>query len=261
MSIDVSETFIDVPGGRVLVRQWNIEESKRAPIFLLHDSLGSVDQWREFPAELARATERNVIAYDRLGFGRSSVRLERPSVRFIHEEAEIYFPALVRGLGIDRFALFGHSVGGGMAISIAALHPKQCEAVISESAQAFLEPHTLDGIRKANVMFQDPRRFARLEKWHGDKAAWVLAAWTEVWQLPEFESWSLDEWLVEVTCPVLAIHGDLDEFGSVEFPKRIVSKVKGPSQLAILENCGHVPHRERRSEILALVTSFLESVA
>lgn len=261
MTTNAHDLFVEVPGGEVFVRRWNAGSTSRSPIFLLHDSLGSVEQWREFPAALAEATHRDVIAYDRLGFGKSTARIERPSVRFISEEAEIYFPAIRSSLGIEKFVLFGHSVGGGMSVAIASTeeHREMCEAVISESAQAFLESHTLDGIRAAKERFQDPRVFQRLVKWHGDKAAWVLAAWTEVWQLPEFASWSLDQYLETVTCPVLAIHGDKDEFGSAEFPRRIVTKAKGPTQLAVLENCGHVPHRERKAEVLALVTTFLDS--
>ena len=261
MLTEAQDSFVDVPGGEVFVRRWKTESAERSPIFLLHDSLGSVEQWRDFPAALVEDTRRDVVAYDRLGFGRSSARNELPSVRFISEEAEVYFPAIRAALGIDRFALFGHSVGGGMAIAIASTDPhgERCEAVVSESAQAFLESHTLDGIRAAKERFRDPRLFKRLVRWHGEKASWVLAAWTEVWQLPEFASWSLDQYLEGVTCPVLAIHGDGDEFGSAEFPRRIVEKSKGPTQLAVLENCGHIPHRERKDDVLNLVTSFLAS--
>jgi pimeloyl-ACP methyl ester carboxylesterase len=98
-------------------------------------------------------------------------------------------------------------------------------------------------------------------RWHGEKARWVLDAWTEVWLSSDFLSWNLDEQLRKVTCPVLAIHGDVDEFGSVEFPRRIASGVAGPSELAILDGCGHVPHRERKEQVLRRTASFLEQHA
>jgi pimeloyl-ACP methyl ester carboxylesterase len=192
-----------------------------------------------------------------LGFGKSTPRLERPSVDFVSEEAAGSFPALLRALGITRFSLFGHSVGGAMALAIAALQGEACEAVITEAAQAFVEPGTLAGIRSAKQQFGDPGQFQKLAKWHGAKAKWVLDAWTEVWLSPEFSSWSLDGHLGKIQCPVLAIHGDLDEYGSVEFPRRITSRVKSPAQLAIINGCGHVPHRERRKEVLRLASSFL----
>ena len=255
------DSLVEVPGGSIFVRRWSAGRSERPPIVLLHDSLGSVDQWRDFPDALARATNRPVVAYDRLGFGRSTRRLERPSVDFVCEEAGRFFPPLRRALGMTRFALFGHSVGGAMALAIAAREGEACEAVITEAAQAFVEPRTLAGIRSAKEQFGDPGQFEKLAKWHGAKAKWVLDAWAEVWLSPEFSSWSLDGHLSRIECPVLAIHGDLDEYGSVEFPRRITSGVMGPSQLAILDRCGHVPHRERREQVLRLTSSFLEQYA
>jgi pimeloyl-ACP methyl ester carboxylesterase len=222
MSTEVLDALVDVPGGKIFLRRWGAGVSNRAPIFLLHDSLGSVDQWRDFPEALANAAGREVIGYDRLGFGRSAPRTERPSVDFICEEAGTYFPALRRALGIPRFSLFGHSVGGAMALVIAASRSEECEAVVTEAAQAFVEPRTLAGIRAAKTLFGEPEQFERLARWHGEKARWVLDAWTEVWLSAEFSSWSLDGHLGQVRCPVLAIHGDLDEYGSVEFPLRIV---------------------------------------
>jgi pimeloyl-ACP methyl ester carboxylesterase len=251
------DSFVDVPGGRIFVRRWEEGLGDRPPIILLHDSLGCVEQWRDFPVTLAQATRRHVVAYDRLGFGKSTPRVERPSLDFIREEAETFFPALCRGLGIRRFILFGHSVGGAMALTIAAAQTQPCAAVITEAAQAFVEPQTLTGIRSAKTAFRDPGQFERIVRWHGDKARWVLDSWTEVWMSPQFLTWSLDRDLGNVVCPVLAIHGDLDEYGSLAFPRRITSQVKGRSELAILSDCGHVPHREKKDEVLRWVREFL----
>ena len=258
MSAGVLDSFVEVPGGSVFVRRWSAGQSNRPPIILLHDSLGSVEQWRDFPDALSAATSTPVIAYDRLGFGRSTPRSQRPSVDFISDEGATFFPPIQRALGITRFSLFGHCVGGAMALVIAALRSEACDAVITEAAQAFVEPRTLAGIRSAKAHFRDSDQFEKLAKWHGDKAQWVLDAWTEVWLSPEFLSWEIDRYLDEVVCPVLVIHGDADEYGSVEFPRRITGKVKGPSELVLLGNCGHVPHRERRQDVLRLTSAFLE---
>jgi pimeloyl-ACP methyl ester carboxylesterase len=253
------EHRVPVPGGSVFAREWTPHDciAGASPVVLLHDSLGSVELWRDFPALLARATRRTVIAYDRLGFGQSSARHHPPSMRFINEEAEVYFPAIREALGFTGFSLVGHSVGGGMSLVIAATMPDFCEHVVSESAQSFLEPHTLDGIRAAKVQFENPAYFAKLTRFHGDKARWVLDAWTETWASPDFTDWNLDEYLHRVRCPALVIHGDMDQFGSVEFPRRIVRGVRGGSQLEIIAGCGHVPHREQPERILSLVADFL----
>lgn len=259
MNMEALDSLVDVPGGQVFVRRWRAGRQDRPPIVLLHDSLGSVEQWRDFPAALASRTGREVLAYDRLGFGGSSARVALPSVDFVREEARIFFPVLREALDLPRFALFGHSVGGAMAIAVAALHGDGCEAVVTESAQAFVEPRTLASIAAAKLQFTDPEQFARLVKWHGANARWVLDAWTEVWLSAPFASWSLDPVLAQVRCPVLAIHGELDEYGSLAFPRRIVDRSGGPAELAILPQCGHVPHREMADDVLRRVAAFLQA--
>lgn len=249
------DAFVRVAGGEVFTRRWSTRGSDLAPIVLLHDSLGSVEQWRNFPASLADATARTVIAYDRLGHGLSTRRSEPPSMGFIDEEADVHFPRVAEALGLTRFVLFGHSVGGGIALNIAA-HDDRCEAVISESAQAFVEERTRAGIRAAKTGFAQDEQFAKLVKWHKDRARWVLDAWTETWLSPQFASWSLTR-LDAVTCPVLAIHGETDEYGSLAFPEAIVNGVTGRAQLVITKT-GHVPHREDPEAVLNAVHTFLE---
>ena len=139
------------PGGHLFARCWRSVQSERAPVVLIHDSLGCTELWRDFPPALAAATSRTVISYDRLGFGKSTARQGRPGTDFIHEEAEVYVPALLHGLGVSDFVVFGHSVGGAMALALAALCAGRCEAVITEAAQAFVEPRTLAGIEAVNL--------------------------------------------------------------------------------------------------------------
>jgi pimeloyl-ACP methyl ester carboxylesterase len=257
MAVESKDLFVGVPGGRVFIRQWTIDGSWGAPIILLHDSLGSVEQWRNFPEALAAKTNRNVIAYDRLGFGKSTARTSPAKAGFIDEEAQVHLPAIAAALGLSQYILFGHSVGGGMALVAAATPESNCAAVITESAQAFVEERTLSGIRDAKQAFESEAQFSKLSRWHGERAKWVLAAWTEVWLDPAFREWSLDPYLAMVHCSVLALHGDADEFGSCEFPRRITQGVQGPARMEILSPCGHVPHRERESDVLAQVQAFL----
>lgn len=126
-----------------------------------------------------------------------------------------------------------------------------------ESAQAFVEERTLAGIRAAQSQFAVAGQMSRLARYHGDKAGWVLAAWTNTWLDPSFASWTLDSMLVRTRCPVLAMHGDRDEFGSPAHLERITSLVGGPSTGVLLEACGHVPHREMRGRVIDVVTRFL----
>jgi pimeloyl-ACP methyl ester carboxylesterase len=196
------------------------------------------------------------VAYDRLGFGRSTKREALPSINFIREEAETSFPAVCEAAGIESFDLLGYSVGGGMACTIAAMHPQACASVITIAAQAFIEDRTLEGIRAAREMYDNERLFAKLTRWHGEKAAWALDAWTRVWLDPAMADWSLADVLSHVRCPVLVMHGGEDEFGSAAFPQMIADGVAGPSTMVVFEGCGHMPHRERRAEVLECIASF-----
>lgn len=252
-----TDFLLDVKGGTIFARRWESGAgASEYPLVLLHDSLGCVDLWRDFPALLALRLRRPVVAYDRLGFGRSSARGDLPGPDFIREEAEEVLPAVLEGLGVTGFAAFGHSVGGAMALVAAARAGGRCKAVVSESAQAFVEDRTVAGVKAARVQFEAPGQFERLKRWHGDKASWVLDAWTEVWLSPSFASWSLEPDLSRVTCPVLVIHGDSDEYGSVRFPELIGRRVAGAAEVHILEGCGHVPHRERPDVVAGLVAQF-----
>lgn len=258
-----ADHLIQTPRGALFSRRWTpgAGEARGATIVLFHDSLGSVALWRDFPRRLADAAGRAVVAYDRLGFGRSDPSLDRLDFDFMADEARASLPALREALGFERFVAFGHSVGGAMAVACAALHPEACEAVITESAQAFVEDRTLAGIRDAQVQFSDPAQVARLARYHGDKARWVLDAWIETWLSPGFADWTLDPLLARVAAPLLAIHGEHDEFGSNAHPERIAGKAGAGGRLALLPDCGHVPHREHPEKVLAVVTDFLLSAA
>lgn len=224
-----------------------------------HDSLGCVELWRDLPAALAEATGREVIAYDRLGFGRSDPRSGRPGLGFVAEEADRHLPVVLAALGVSRFVAFGHSVGGGMSVHAAADagRPWRCEALITIAAQAFVEDRTLAGIREAAEAFKVPGQMERLARYHGDKAPWVLDAWVGNWLDPVFADWSLDATLAGVHCPALILHGAIDEYGSPAHPRRIAAGVSGPVTVEVLEGRGHMPHREDPAAIIAKVQAFL----
>jgi pimeloyl-ACP methyl ester carboxylesterase len=255
----VTDHGIEHPRGRLFARQWHPAEAVDTlpPIVMFHDSLGCVDLWRGFPAALCEATSRRVVAYDRLGFGRSDARHDRLSRDFVAEESSLFLPALREQLQVDRFVALGHSVGGGMAIEAAARYPADCEALVTIAAQVFVEQRTLDGIRAARDGFAEPGQLEKLAKYHGDKAPWVLDAWVGTWLDPAFAGWTLRDVLPGVTCPVLALHGELDEYGSSAHPTSIGELSAGIATVEVLAGLGHVPHREDQAMTVELVRNFL----
>ncbi len=258
MTLTTTDTFITTPHGNLFSRSWlPPHPTSQEKILLIHDSLGCVDLWRDFPAQLSLATNLPVIAYDRLGFGRSSPSTTPLPFTFIRDEAIHTIPHILAQLHLNKIILFGHSTGGSMAVTTAAHHPSACTALITISAQSYVEERTLHGVRTGQREFAKPDLFARLQKYHGAKAQWVLDSWTKTWLSPDYANWTLDDDLVKVTCPTLAIHGDQDEYGSVENANRIARLTSGPSRTLILPGFGHFPHRENPQRILAELTTFI----
>lgn len=261
-AIQSREDRIPTARGEVYSKSWSSDTAvsgRAAPIVLLHDSLGCVDLWRDFPERLAAVTGRTVVAYDRIGFGRSVASSGHLPLTFVQDEATSTFKTVIDHLRVDRFVAFGHSVGGGMAIEIAGQFPRACEALITESAQAFVEERTREGIRQAQRNFALPGQLDRLRKYHGDKAEWVLNAWIDTWLSPQFANWSIEQTAGKILCPLLAVHGQNDEYGSIIHPTRIAMQSKGESTVEIVPECGHVPHREHPATVLDLVSGFLRA--
>lgn len=260
--INITEHFVSTGKGDIYFKRFRSTTgtSNKPPIILLHESLGSVALWKDFPTQLVEATGQEVIAYDRLGFGQSSSLRSLPSLDFVWQEANEGFAALLEFCQLKKFIVLGHSVGGGMALAAAAIYPAQCKAVISISAQAKVEAMTIKGIQAAKLNFNKPKLFERLAKYHGKKTQWVLDAWTETWLSPRFAQWNLDAVLPGVHCPVQVIHGAQDEYATFAQPQQIVSLVAGDAKLSVLENCGHFPHQEKTAEVLNIVQTFLSRI-
>ncbi|QTF91507.1 alpha/beta fold hydrolase [Halomonas sp. BM-2019] len=246
--------ILETPAGGLHVARWRPDtpDATPSPIVLLHDSLGCVALWRDFPALLTRATGREVIAYDRRGYGRSAPFPGPQPASFIADEPRDAFARVREHFALERFVALGHSVGGGMAVEVAGGHADGCEALITVAGQAFTEPRTLAGIREAEAAFAEPGALGRLARYHGDKAEWVLRSWVDNWHSEAFADWRLDPALARV----VAIHGEHDEYGSLAQPQRIAALTPGPAEPRILP-CGHVPHRECPERLAVLVAEFL----
>ena len=245
------------PHGPLFVSVWP-GDPEQTPLLLLHDSLGAVSLWRDFPKQLAARTGRQVVAYDRAGFGRSVVRNAHIASDFIMAEAHEGILPVLDTLDIQKVVLLGHSVGGGMALSAASILEERVAGVVTLSGQAFVEDRTLQGVRDAKVTFAQEGQVERLSKYHGERAKWVLSAWIDTWLDPSFADWSLDEPLRQIKVPVLAMHGAEDEFGSLKHPEMIAGLTGG--RCKVFEGVGHMPHKEATEEVLAEVQAFTSAL-
>lgn len=248
---------ISTPQGTLAAERWAGRDPALAPVVLFHDSLGSISLWRGFPAALAEATGRGVVAYDRLGFGGSEPRSGPLPADFIAAEATGGFVALRQALGLGPFVALGHSVGGAMALHVAAAFPQDAAAVVSISAQHHNDDRIRAGIAAARDDFARPGRLDRLARHHGDKADWVLESWIGSWIGDRLDEWSVAPARAALRCPVLAIHGTADEYGTPDH----ASAIAGPDgRLALLPGLGHFPHREDESTVVTLVADFLREL-
>jgi pimeloyl-ACP methyl ester carboxylesterase len=245
--------------GRSLSYEWIGGETGEAPILVfLHEGLGSIRQWRDFPARVAAATGCRALVYDRYGYGQSDVLQEaRRTVRFMHEEALSAFPELRKKLQLDDCILIGHSDGASIAlIHAGAGHRTRGVAVMAP--HVFIEPVCLSSIEQAKVTFETSDLPQRLGRYHRD-ARRTFYGWADVWTEENFKRWDIrDEYLGHIRAPVLAIQGHGDEYGTMAQLDEIARKVGGPCELLKLDDCGHAPFRDQPERTLAAVAGFID---
>jgi pimeloyl-ACP methyl ester carboxylesterase len=227
---------------------------------MLHEGLGSVGAWRGFPAQVAAASGRRVHAYSRLGYGSSDAARLPWTVRFMHDEAEGDLPAVLDALGLARPVLFGHSDGGSIALIAAARAPQRFAGLILEAPHVFVEDVSVAIIARMKAAYDATDLRARLQRHHGANADGAFRGWSEVWLDPAFRAWSLEALLPDVACPVLVIQGRDDDYGTPAQVDAIAHGVSGPVRTLVLDDCGHVPHRDQPERVLAAVVEFLESL-
>ncbi|MDI5899049.1 alpha/beta fold hydrolase [Flavobacterium yafengii] len=213
-------------------------------IIFLHDSLGCVTLWRDFPKKLSEATKCNVLVYDRLGYGKSdAMPTHKRPVNYLELEADFLGKLLIQ-LHVKDAILFGHSDGGSIALITAAKYPDRIKAIICEAAHIFVEEVTLRGIYEAMDSYKKTNLAERLAKYHGDKVECIFKAWTETWTSADYKVWNIEYLLKEITCPLLFIQGEADEYGTLNQVNRTINRVRGKTEKLVIPNIGHTPHKE-----------------
>lgn len=249
--------YLDVLGARLRLRRI----AGAAPtIVFLHEGLGSITQWRDFPDRLCAATGLAGLVYERQGHGGSDpVVLPRPD-DFLSIEAERVLPALLDALGIGRPVLLGHSDGGSIALLFAAAFPERPLACVTVAAHVFLEASTEAALAAAGEAFAATDLGRRLERHHGANTGTMFRGWNETWRRLAPRGWSMTDRLPKVCCPALAVQGLDDEHGTPAQVRAIVEGVSGPAQSFLIPNCGHSPHVQATDALVERIAAFLAGV-
>jgi len=254
---------LHVPGRDMrLEYRWIAPERRDAPLLVfLHEGLGSISMWKDWPQRACAAAGCRGLVFSRYGHGQSTPRQagEQRPIHYLHDEARDVLPALFAALGIDarhdRPVLFGHSDGASIALLYAAMHPQAVAGIVVAAPHIFVEDITVANIRVARGVYLDTDLPARLARHHidADAAFW---AWNDTWLSPTFRAWNIEEYLPRIHCPVLAMQGVDDEYGTLE---QIRGIRRGAPQTRLLEipDCGHSPHKDRPDLVIAAVAGFV----
>jgi pimeloyl-ACP methyl ester carboxylesterase len=235
----------------------NPPDGNESTLVFIHEGLGSIGQWRDFPFLLAEATGLGAVVYERYGFGGSDPLQEPRDVGYLGREAHDVLPELLAECGVSAPILIGHSDGGTIALQYAARFPESPRGVISEAAHVFVEEISLSGIREAVKAFETGGLREKLARYHGDRTDAMFHGWCDTWQTPEFLRWNITGQLADIRCPLLAIQGEDDEYGTAAQLQTICDRVSGPVERLMVPDCGHIPHQQARDTVLREMTRFI----
>jgi pimeloyl-ACP methyl ester carboxylesterase len=228
-------------------------------IVLLHEGLGCVQMWKDFPQQLSDATNLRVLAYSRQGYGGSTPITGPRDVEFMRDEAIRVLPALLQTLNIHDPILIGHSDGASIAL-LAAASQQNLSAVVVMAPHLFVEDISRAAISQTLAIYKDtstPMR-SKLAKFHADVDG-AFYGWADVWLKPEFLSWNIEADIKTITCPLLAIQGEQDQYGTMKQLDQLKAQVRH-AQLLKLDNCRHSPQFDQPEHVVNAITSFLKSI-
>jgi len=246
-------------GGHRLEYRWIAGKADRPALAFLHEGLGSVAMWKDFPDDLAKRTGCPALVYSRRGYGWSDGGSAPFQPDYMHREARIALPELLGALKVADPVLIGHSDGASIALIAAGEGTVNAQALILEAPHVFVEDINISSIQAVRETFETTDLKARLGRYHRDPEA-SFRAWNDAWLNPAFRAWNIENILAATRCPVLVIQGEDDPYGTAAQTEAIARQAGGACRIELLADCGHAPHRDQREKTLAAMAGFIEKL-
>jgi pimeloyl-ACP methyl ester carboxylesterase len=251
--------LVDVGGARLEVERIDVGRRGVPTIVMLHEGLGSVAMWKDFPHRVAHAANRDVLVYSRAGYGRSSPAALPYGVRYMHDEALVALPRLLDACAVERPILLGHSDGATIALIHAGASGRPVSGLVLMAPHVFVEDVSIASIAQAKVAWRTTDLRARLARYHDDADA-AFTGWNDIWLDPAFRAFDIAGEVRAVRCPVLAIQGEDDEYGTMAQIERI-ARLAPDVDLVRLADCRHSPHRDQPEAVLEALVRFVDRLA
>jgi pimeloyl-ACP methyl ester carboxylesterase len=249
-------SFLTIDGHRI---EYEFEKTGAPVMVFLHEGLGSVAMWKDFPRRCAHAAGCDALAYSRYGYGLSDPLKAPRRVGFMHDEALRTLPAVLERLDVSRPILLGHSDGGSIALIHAGGAHKDLGGVIVLAPHVMVEDVAIAGIQRLRRNYQTGDLREKLGRYHSNPDS-AFYGWSDIWLHPDFRRWNIEEYLPRITCPVLAIQGQDDEYGTMEQLDRIARAAPQTEILALMD-CGHSPQRDQPEAVYEAVTLFFSRIS
>jgi pimeloyl-ACP methyl ester carboxylesterase len=256
--VDIAPTIAEryfVDGKWLEAVRVEARRSNLPTIVMLHEGLGSVAHWKDFPSQLAEEMGVGVFVYSRYGNGYSDALREPRSPTYMHHEAQIVLPEILQKARIERPLLLGHSDGASIAILYAGIFPDAPAGVILEAPHVFVEDVAVSSIAQTKVLYNETDLPRRLGRYHAnvDSMFW---GWNNIWLDRSFRTWNIESYLDFITCPVLLIQGTNDEYGTIRQVEAIQKRLPF-AHVLMLPNCGHSPHGDQRDATVNRIVQFV----